>query len=77
MATKSTDSSSSIAQFVLGEFYTFSEAAFSLAKSISAAKRLRTDFAPFSTCLIQAKQLLYEETMKETDKLIRDGHLKG
>ena len=51
MATKSTASSSSIPQFMMEEHYTFSEAAISLAKSISTAKRLRRDFAPFSNCL--------------------------
>ena len=77
MATKSTASSSSIPQFVMEEHYTFSEAAISLAKSISTAKRLRRDFAPFSNCLSQAKQILYEESMKETDDLLSQGRLRG
>ena len=77
MATKSTASSSSIPQFMMEEHYTFSEAAISLAKSISTAKRLRRDFAPFSNCLSQAKQILYEESMKETDNLLSQGRLQG
>merc|ERR1711873_285119 len=70
MAARSTASSSSIPQFVIEEHYTFSEAAISLAKSISTLKRLRRNFAPFSNCLSQAKQILYEESMKETDNLL-------
>lgn len=77
MATKSTASSSSIPQFMMEEHYTFSKAAISLAKSISTAKRLRRDFAPFSNCLSQAKQILYEESMKETDNLLSHGRLRG
>ena len=77
MATKSAASSSSIPQFMMEEHYTFSEAAISLAKSISTAKRLRRDFAPFSNCLSQAKQILYEESMKETDNLLSQGRLRG
>ena len=77
MAKRPTASSSSIPQFVLGEHYTFSEAAISLAKSISTAKRLRRDFAPFSDCLAQAKQILFEESMKETDNLLSQGRLRG
>ena len=76
LAAKSTASSSSIPQFVLGEHYTFSEAAISLSKSISTAKRLRRDFAPFSDCLAQAKQILFEESMKETDNLLSQGRLR-
>ena len=77
MAARSTASSSSIPQFVMEEHYTFSKAAISLAKSISTAKRLRRDFAPFSNCLSQAKQILYEESMKETDNLLSQGRLPG
>merc|ERR1712240_165303 len=77
MAARSTASSSSIPQFVIEEQHTFSEAAISLAKSISTAKRLRRDFAPFSSCLSQAKQILYEESMKETDYLLSQGRLRG
>ena len=77
MTAKSTASSSSIPQFMMEEHYTFSEAAISLAKSISTAKRLRRDFAPFSNCLSQAKQILYEESMKETDNLLSQGRLWG
>merc|ERR1711867_94309 len=77
MAARSTASSSSIPQLVMEEHYTFSEAAIRLAKSISTAKRLRRDFASFSNCLVQAKQILYEESMKETDNLISQGRLRG
>ena len=70
MAAKSTSSPSSMPKFVMEEHYTFTEAAFSLAKSISTAKRLRRTFAPFSECLVQAKQLLFEESMEETDNLL-------
>ncbi len=77
MAARPTASSSSIPQFVMEEHYTFSEAAISLARSISTAKRLRRDFAPFSNCLAQAKQILYEESMKEIDNLLSQGRLRG
>ena len=56
-------SSASMVQFVLEEYWTFSEAAFSLAKTISSIKRLRRDFAPFSDCLKQAKDLIFEESI--------------
>merc|ERR1712089_38126 len=59
------------------EHYTFSEAVISIAKSISTAKILRRDFAPFSYCLSQAKQILYEESMKETDNFLSQGRLRG
>ena len=65
-AKVSNTSSSSMVQFVLNQYWTFSEAAFSLAKTISTVKRIRQDFAPFSDCLKQAKALLFEESMKET-----------
>ena len=64
-------------QFVLEEYWTFSEAAFSLAKTISSIKRVRRDFAPFSDCLKQAKALMFEESMSETDNLLSQGHLQG
>ena len=59
------------------EHWCFSEAAFSIARSISKIKRFRKDFAPFSDCLIQAKKLMFEESMKETDQLISQGCLTG
>ena len=55
----------------------FKEAAFSLAKSISTAKRLRRTFPAFSECLVQAKQLLFEESMEETNNLLSQGRLRG
>merc|ERR1712121_582848 len=39
--------------------------------------RFRKVFAPFSYCLLQAKKLMFEESMKETDQLISQGHLRG
>ena len=62
-ANISNSSFSSIVQFVLDEYWTFSEAAFSLAKTISSIKRVRRDFALFSDCLKQAKALMFEESM--------------
>ena len=56
-------SSASMVQFVLEEYWTFSEAAFSLARTISSIKRLRRDFAPFSEFLKQAKALTFKESM--------------
>merc|ERR1711873_347784 len=35
------------------------------------------DFAPFSHCLVLAKQLLFEESMEETDNLLSQGRLRG
>ena len=64
-------------QFVLHQYWTFSEAAFSLARTISVAKRIKGDFAPLSDCLKQAKNLMFEESMKETDELISQGRLNG
>ena len=64
-------------QFVLHQYWTFSEAAFSLAKTISVAKRIKGDFAPLSDCLKQAKNLMFKESMKETDELISQGRLNG
>ena len=61
----------------MDEHSSFSEAAFSIARSISKIKRLRRDFAPFSDCLKQAKNLMFEESMKETDQLISQGCLTG
>ena len=78
MTVKITDtSSSSMVQFVLNQYWTFSKAAFSLAKTISSIKRIRQDFAPFSDCLNQAKALMFEESMKETDNLLSQGCLHG
>ena len=70
-------SSSSMVQFILDEYWTFSKAAFSLAKTISSFKRVRRDFPPFSDCLNQAKALMFEESMSETDNLLSQGHLQG
>ena len=64
-------------QFVLNLYWTFFEAAFSLAKSISSIKRIRRDFAPFSDFLNQAKALMFEESLKETDNLLSQGCLHG
>ena len=61
----------------MNEHWNFSEAAFSIARSISKIKRLRRDFAPFSDCLKQAKNLMFKESMKEIDQLISQGHLTG
>ena len=77
MVTQSTTPSFLMAKFVLKEYYTFSEAVFSLAKTVSSIKRLRRDFALYVDCVNQAKYLLYEESMKETDDLISQGHLQG
>ena len=77
MATNYTAPSPLMAQFVLGEYYTFWETVFSLAKSITSAKRLRKDFAPFNDCLKQAKSLMFEESMSKTDELISQGRLAG
>ena len=55
-------SSSSMVQFVLEEYWTFSKAAFSLAKTISSIKRVRRDFTLFSDCLKQVKTLMFEES---------------
>ena len=78
MAAKVNNShTSSIVQFVLNQYWTFLEAAFSLAKTISAVKRFKGDFAPLSDCVKQAKSLMYEESMKETDELIPQGRLNG
>ena len=62
-------------QFAMKEHWNFSETAFSIARSISKIKRLRRDFAPFSDCLKQAKNLMFEESMKETDQLVSQGRL--
>ena len=59
------------------EHWCFSEAAFSISRSISKIKRLWKDFAPFNNCLLQAKKLMFEESMKETDELISQGRLRG
>ena len=75
MVTKA--SSPSMAQFAMEEHWNFSEAAFSIARSISKIKRFWRDFATFSDCLKQAKNLMFEESMKETDQLISQGHLTG
>ena len=78
MAAKvSNSSSSSMVQFVLDEYWTFSEAAFNLAKTISSIKRVRRDFAPFSDCLKQAKALMFKKSMTETDNFLSQGHLNG
>ena len=78
MAAKVTEVSlPSMVQFPMEEHWNFSEAAFSIARSISKIKRFRRDFAPFSDCLKQAKNLMFEESMKETDQLISQGRLTG
>merc|ERR1712002_849575 len=78
MAAKASNSPTySMVQFVLNQYWTFSEAAFSLAKTISAVKRIRGDFAPLNDCIKQAKSLMFEESMKETDELITRGRLTG
>ena len=77
MMTQETSSSFTMAKFVLDKYYTFSQAVFSLAKTISSVKRLRREFAPFADCIKQAKSLLYEESMEETDHLISQGCLQG
>ena len=78
MAAKVTNSlTSSMVQFALNQYWTFSEATFSLARTISAVKQLRRDFAPLSDCIKQAKSLMFEESMKETDELITQGRLNG
>ena len=59
------------------EYWCFSEAAFSITRSISKVKRFWRDFAPFSDCLNQAKKLMFKESMKETDQLISQGRLTG
>merc|ERR1711873_396022 len=61
----------------MDKHWNFSEAAFSIARSISKIKRLRRDFAPFSDCLKQAKNLMFEEYMKDRDQLISQGRLTG
>ena len=78
MAAEASDkSSTSMVDFLLNQYWTFSEAAFSLAKTISSVKRMRQDFAPFSDCLKQVSALIFAEYMKETDNLILKGHLQG
>ena len=78
MATRSTEvSPTSLVQFAMEEHWYFSEAAFSIARSISKIKRFQRDFAPFSDCLNQAKKLMFEESMKEMDQLLSQGRLTG
>ena len=78
MAAKANNSHTpSMVQFVLHQYWTFSEAAFSLARTISTAKILKRDFAPLSDCLKQAKNLMFEESIKETDEFISHGRLNG
>ena len=77
MAAKTSTHSSSIPQFVLHKYWTFSEAAFSLAKTISSVKRIKQDFASFTDCLRQAKALLFKESIKETDNLLSQGCLQS
>ena len=40
-------------------------------------KKLWKDFTPFNNCLLQAKKLMFEESIKETDHLISQGCLRG
>ena len=61
----------------MDEHWNFSQAAFSLTRSILKVKMLRKMFAPFSDCLNQAKALMYEESMEETDLLITQSRLDG
>ena len=72
----SDESSNSMVQFIMSEYWTFSEAACSLAKTIQRVKMVRGIFLPYSDCLIQAKTLMFEEAMGETERLITAGKLK-
>ena len=64
-------------KFILNQYWTFSGAVFSLAKTISSVRRIRRDFAPLSDCVKQAKALLFEESMQETDKMLSQGHVQA
>ena len=57
MMTQATSSLFTMAKFVLEEYYTFSQAVFSWAKTISSVKQLRREFAPFADCIKQSKSL--------------------
>merc|ERR1712237_149930 len=72
----SEESSNSMVQFVMSEYWTFTEAACSLAKTIQRVKFVRGDFLLYADCLIQAKTLMFEEAMKETEELITAGKLR-
>ena len=63
-------------QFVMSEYWTFSEATCSLAKTIQRIKIVRGIFLPYSECLIQAQTLMFEEAMEETERLITAGKLR-
>ena len=63
--------------FAMQEHWNFTQATFLIARSISKVKILRKNFALFSECLAQAKSLMFEESMGETDILISQGRLDG
>ena len=63
-ASKKEVFTSSMVKFAMEEHWNFTQAAFSIAKSILRIKILRRMFAPFSECLRQAKDLMFEVSME-------------
>ena len=77
MAAQTSTPVSSMTKFVLDEYLTFSKAVFNLANTISLVKWLKRDFVHCADCVQQAKALIHEKSMKETDELISQGCLQG